>query len=154
MLSHAGLLLVKFWRPLYILLCSLKFFNLLDVLYSWQPHPQSIFVLHIALYNFFMIFWSPYFFPATTLILFKALFALALNLLICSSQFNLLFSVILKNYVLSLEGIILFFIMISIGSSFLFLNFFSIDYVIRFLEKFLLNWSRIFIFQLLFFFVS
>ena len=49
-------------------------------------------------------------------------FSLALILLICSSQINLLSSVILKNWVLSLEGIILFLSMISIGSSFFILN--------------------------------
>ena len=51
-----------------------------------------------------------------------ALFALALNLLIYSSQFILLSSVIPNNWVLFLDDTILFLSVIYIGSSFLFLS--------------------------------
>ena len=84
--------------------------------------PCLSYILHCTV-SFRVFQSSPYFFPSTTLVIFNAYFALALNMLICSSQFNLLSIVIPKNWVLSLEGIILFLRMISIGSSFLFLFF-------------------------------
>ena len=86
---------------------------------------------------FFMVSWSPtYFFPATSFIVFNALFALALIFLICSSQFNLLSSVIPKKWVLSLGGIISFLSMIYIGFLFLFLLFLNIVLTVLLGENF------------------
>ena len=85
-----------------------SFFNLPaeSVLCSWQSY--SNFGPHIALYKGFPIF--SIFFPTTTFIVFNAL---ALNMLICSSQFNLPCNVIPKKRILSLVGIILFLLLVT-----------------------------------------
>ena len=119
LLTMNRVLLLKFWRFLYIFLrllcvCCLVSLVFLQKLYcKFVSHSQFLFyILHCTV--FFRVFRSPsHFFPTTTFIVLNALFALALNLLICSSQFNLLFSVVPKNWALSLEGIILFLSMIS-----------------------------------------
>ena len=108
MLLCVVILLVMLWRCLCLFLylpcvCCQIFFSLSGetVLYSWQPY--SIFDLHIAFYILFIVFWSPaHFLPAITLIVFSALFTFTLILSIHSSQFSLLFRVILRNWLLSL----------------------------------------------------
>ena len=85
--------------------------------------------------QFFRVFRSPPYFFNATLIVFNTLFALVLYLFICFSQFNLLYSVIPKNWLLFLEGITSIISMISICSSLLFLLFLNIMLTVLLGEK-------------------
>ena len=92
------------------------------VLYSW--HQQPIFDLHIVPYSFLSVFLpAPHFLPATILIIYSALFGLALVLSICSSQFDfpgfLWFLLVMYNAKLSVNS----------NSSTPFLNFFKMSFI-------------------------
>ena len=104
-----------------------------DVLYIWQP--KSNLDLHFALYILFRVLRSPSLLNATTLMVFNTLLTFALTLSISSSQFSLLYKVISRKWVLSLQCVIWFLSLIYIRSSFSCLLFPNILFIVFLVEK-------------------
>ena len=110
--------------PKYILIPSLCIFlvSLIKSCCIVGSHSLSlIYIFHSIFFRFCFL----YFLPTTTLIVYNVLFTFSLTLLICFFQLNLQSSIIPRNWVLSLKGMVWFLSVIFIGS--LFLSLFQIS---------------------------